>query len=134
MRRHFWTEETVSRNADKEGIPFADWLMNKQREFEQNTGVKWSAEQIHAGYNFLPCDEGVSAMPSMGRNTEQKIQNMYETVKGDSMSGYVTYFGMWDNTSWDLKGLMAAIKYLEKQGKARRTVNRMGKGTAFKLV
>jgi hypothetical protein len=73
-------------------------------------------------------------MPSMGRDTEQKIRSVCETVKGDSMSGYVTYFEMWNDTSWDLKGLMAAIKYMEKQGKAHRTVNRMGKGTAFKLV
>jgi hypothetical protein len=134
MTRHFWTEETVSRNANSEGIPFHEWVLNKQREFEKRTGVRWSAEQVHAGYNFLPTDEGIPPMPSVSPDTERKIRNVYLSLKGDGFSGYVTYFEVWEKTSWDLKGLAAAIKNLEKQGKARRTINRMGKGVCFKLV
>jgi len=134
MTRHFWAEETVSRNAEKEGIPFHEWVSNKQKEFEQRTGVRWSAEQAHAGYNFLPTDEGIQPMSSVNPDTERKIRNAYLSLKGDSFTGYVTYFEVWEETSWDLKGLTAAIKNLEKQGKARRTINRMGKGVAFKLI
>ena len=131
--KHFWTEETVARNADAASVSSHDWLIAKQRELEADTGVRWSIVHQHAGYGFHPIDTGIMAMDAVGRDTMQKIRLAYTRAEKD-FTGYVSYLQIQEETHWDLKGLMAAVKCLERLGIARRTVDRMGKPFAFKLV
>jgi hypothetical protein len=131
--KNFWTHETANRRAEAEGMGSADWIMAKQREFEANTGVKWSVANQQGGYMLHPIDDGVPVMHPVPRDTVQKIKAAYEAADKD-FTGYVTYLQINEDKGFDLKGLMAAIKGMEKDGLARRTVNRMGKGYAFKLV
>lgn len=131
--RYYWTEETVNRKADSEGIRPQEWVEARRKEFESNTGVKWGAASQHGGYAFHPIDDGMPVMHPVPRDTAQKIRIAYEAIGKDS-TGYVSYLQVYEHTGWDLKGLMAAIKGMERDGQARRTVDRMGKGYAFKLL
>jgi hypothetical protein len=39
----FWTEQVVNQNADKAGFPNPqEYLTAKQKEFERDSGVRWS--------------------------------------------------------------------------------------------
>jgi hypothetical protein len=50
------------------------------------------------------------------------------------IGGYVTYVQASERSGVSLRRLIPIVKWMEKAGRARRTVNRMGKGYAFKLI
>ena len=128
----FWTEETVNRKADQLGVSSHDWLLRTQHRFETETGVKWSVSHQGGGYQFDPVDEGVAAMS--GAAFEQVIVAACKLLPKIEFSGYVTYQQVAQASGVDLRMVMAIVKDMEKRGYALRTVNRMGKGYAFKLV
>jgi hypothetical protein len=59
--RTFWTEGVVGRNADKAGFQNPhEYLLAKAREFERDSGVKWSVSHQAGGYQFDAVDDGVA--------------------------------------------------------------------------
>jgi putative nucleotidyltransferase with HDIG domain len=132
--RTFWTEQTVNRSYDKAGFTNPqEYLTAKQKEFEKSTGVKWSVQHVNAGYAFHPIDEGVAVANTVSDEDVAAIRRVYDELPKD-FTGYVTYLSASEKTDIGLRRLMPIVKWLEKEGKARRTVDRMGKGYAFKLV
>ena len=128
----FWTEGTVNRLATLAGTRSHDWLRGKQTEFEKRFGVNWSVSHQHGGYQFSPVDEGV---PVHGVEAyEQTIVRAYKEMPRPAITGYVSYWEVFEKTGMDLRVIMGVVKDMEKRGYARRTVNRMGKGFAFKIV
>jgi hypothetical protein len=61
------------------------------------------------------------------------IRIAYRAIDKD-MAGYVTYLMASYESGISLRRLIPIVKWMEKKGMARRTVNRMGKGYAFKLM
>ena len=128
------TERTAIRNADKAGIRPHDWLNVRREELEKKTHVKWSISHAHGGYAFDPIDEGVSAGP-VSDEVIDSILWAHGKAESDGFSGYVRYLSVYQEIGYlPLSMIMRAVKWLEKKGRVRRTVNRMGKGYAFKLV
>lgn len=131
--KNFWTESTVNRNADRAGFPNPEaYLTAKEKEFERDSGVKWSASHGGGGYTFHPVDEGIPVANSVSPEDLELIRYAYKKMVAEFP--YVTYLAIHEKTGISLKRLMSIVKWMEKNGQARRTVNRMGKVHAFKLL
>jgi hypothetical protein len=129
----FWTEETINKAAAKaRGLPH-HWIQAKKAEFEASTGVKWSANHEHCGFKFYPCDEGIEAV-SHEFGVDDLIVDTWRQITKSRPMPYVSYL---DIAEWcpelNLKVIMESVKDMEKAGVALRTVDRMGKGVAFKI-
>ena len=132
--RNFWTERTVNRNSDKAGFTNSQEYLNaKAKEFESNSGVKWSISPGGGGYTFHPIDEGIVIASTVADNDLNAIKYAYKTIEKD-LTGYVSYLRVSETSEISLKQLIPIVKWMEKHGVARRTVDRMGKGFAFKLT
>lgn len=132
--KNFWTEAVVNRNSDKAGFSNPhEYLLAKQREFERDSGVRWSVSHGGGGYMFHPVDEGVPVASSVSDEDVKMIGWAYGRIEKD-VTGYVTYLDTSEESGIGLRRLIPIIKWMERQGRARRTVNRMGKGFAFKLA
>jgi len=132
--RNFWTEQTVNRNADRAGFSNPqEYLLAKKREFEADSGVRWSVVHGGGGYTFHPVDEGVPVPADVPEGTVSSLRTGYMLSERD-FGGYVTYLAAHETTDIPLFDLMGVVRWMERQGMARRTVDRMGKGYAFKLV
>ena len=126
-----WTEATVNRNADKEKLRPQEWLFKKQRQFEQAFEVQWSVCSQHGGYQFHAIDDGVAEIPSI--DFADKIAGIYRDLPKDA-TGYVTYLQVYEKMQSTMSVVIGVVKWMERQGMARRTVDRMGKGFAFKVI
>jgi hypothetical protein len=130
----FWTEQVVNQNADKAGFANSqEYLTAKVREFERNSGVKWSVSHGGGGYRFDPVDDGMPIANTVSDDDLEAIRFACRVIDS-GMIGYVTYLIVSEESGISLRRLMPIVKWMEKKGMARRTVNRMGKGYAFKLV
>lgn len=131
--RRFWTDETVARKAEQAGIRPQEWVTQQEGEFEKVTEVRWSASAMAGGWQFDPVDEGVDAPDAADRIMVAQVSEAWRESAKD-VTGYVSY---WTAKEWlgtvRLMDVMKAVKWLESKGRAVRTVNRMGKGFAFKL-
>ena len=132
--KNFWNEQTVNRNADRAGFANShEYIRAKEKEFERDSGVKWSAEHTAGGYRFDPVDEGIPVASSVADDDLASIRYVYEQMdKGGT--GYVSYLRVSEDSGISLRRLMPIVRWMEKQGTARRTINRMGKAYAFKLI
>lgn len=133
-KRVFWTDETVNRNSDKAGFSNPhEWCMAKQRELEKETSVKWSWYNAHGGYKFDAIDEGLPIANMVAESDLDSIRYSYKNAPKD-FTEYVDYLTIAKATNISLRRLIPIIKWMEKEGIAKRTINRMGKGYAFKLM
>ena len=128
----FWTDRTVNRNADKAGIRPVEWVDMQRKQYEKMTGVKWSWYTAHGGYQIDPVDDGIP-VSEVGMDIVAEVMDAYIATEKDAF-GYVSYMQVTHKSGLRLDDIMRAVKWMEKQGEARRTVNRMGKGYAFKIV
>ena len=124
----------MNRNSDKAGFANPhEYIIAKEREFERDSGVKWSAVHEAGGYRFDPVDEGIPVASSVAEDDLEAIR--YACGQQDKdVTGYVSYLRISEATGIGLRRLMPIVKWMEKQGMARRTGNRMGKVHAFKLT
>jgi hypothetical protein len=130
----FWTEQVVNQNADKAGFSNPqEYLTAKQNEFERDSGVRWSVSHGNGGYRFVPVDDGIPVANMVSDDDLGAIRIAYRAIDKD-MAGYVTYLMASYESGISLRRLIPIVKWMEKKGMARRTVNRMGKGYAFKLM
>jgi hypothetical protein len=129
----FWPEATVNRNSDKAGFANPqDYLSAKAKEFERDSGVKWSVSHQGGGYQFDAIDDGIPIASTVAEQDVEAIVFAYRGLE-KGFAGYVTYVQISEKTGISLRRLIPIVKWLERSQKARRTVNRMGKGYAFKL-
>lgn len=128
----FWTDRTAERNATKVGLRPAEWMELQRKAYERMTGVKWSWYTAGGGYQMNPVDEGMS-VSEPGTDLASEVEVAYAKAEKDAF-GYVTYMAVSMAGGPRLKELMGAVRWMEKRGKASRTVDRMGKGYAFKLT
>ena len=134
MMKNFWIEQTVNRNSDRAGFPNPhEYIRAKEKEFERDSGVAWSASHEAGGYVFNPVDDGVPTALSVAEDDLVLIRYAYGQMAKD-VTGYVSYLRVSERSGISLRRLMPMVKWMEKQGMARRTVNRMGKVYAFKLI
>jgi len=130
----FWTEATVHQNMKRLGFQNPqEYTLSIQTKLESSTGVKWSICRSNGGYAFHPIDEGISARDSVSDKDVTLIREAYEELPKDH-TGYVNYQRMSEKADMRLSRLIPIIKWMEKNGMALRTVDRMGKGYAFKLL
>jgi hypothetical protein len=127
----FWTEATVNKNADKEKLRPQKWICWKRAEFELATGVQWSACSQHGGYQFHAVDDGVAEIASI--EFADRIAGVYRDLPKD-VTGYVTYMQVYEKMQSTMSVVMGVVKGMERSGMAVRTVDRMGKGFAFKVI
>ena len=85
------------------------------------------------GYTFNPVDEGVPVPANVTEDAPRLLATGYGSAERD-FGGYVTYLSAHEETGIPLAELMGVVKWMERKGTARRAVDRMGKGFAFKLV
>jgi len=77
-------------------------------------------------------DDGISA-GTVGDDVIESVLNTYKELR-DGFHGYVSYFDVYSEIgNIPIALIMRAVKWLERNGAALRTVNRMGKGYAFKI-
>jgi hypothetical protein len=130
----FWTEETVNKNADKNGLRQCDWLSSKRHEFEVLTGVRWSICPERGGFQFHPVDDGIKPVTHELAMDFRIIDICRHIVTGREIP-YVSYLEIFKKgPDLNLRDIMEAVRDMEKRGLAMRTVDRMGKGYAFKIL
>ena len=132
--KKFWTDETVGKKADKAGKRVQEWLVQKQAEMEEETGVRWSSSFVGGGWSFDPIDQGVDAPDKIDEKLVETVIEAYRRTSKD-VTGYVSYWQAYESAKkLKLIDVIRVVRWLEEKGKAKRTVNRMGKGCAFKLT
>lgn len=130
-------EATVNKNADKCGMQPQTWLLARQMEFEEATGVKWSFWPSGDGWHFNPIDEGVEPISDYLISSEIIGAFAGARVNKTLLSGYATYWDVAKYLKLPLRLVMGVVKWMEKRDsefKAIRTVDRMGKGYAFRVT
>jgi len=130
--KHFWTDNTIRMKASEEGISPHEWILQKEKSLGETYDMKWSASPGGGGYSFYPIDDGVE--PIASPQYAEKIVRAYWELPKPEVIGYVTYLQVWSAMNTSMKIIMGVVKWMEKQGFARRTVDRMGKVYAFKLT
>lgn len=131
----FLKQSEVNRQATRKGISVHDFLLERQKKYGKQTGVKFSADHRNDGYDFHPVDDGVCAY----NNDELalKVEEIYwNHQKSQFVPQYMTYVEMWEclgKSDFELVDVIGTVKWMEGKGKALRTVDRMGKGYAFKM-
>lgn len=129
----FWSNITIQRTAAKKGMRECDWVQERRVFFEKKTGVKWSVCSGGDGIQFHPVDDFIEAI-DIDVVKYAVICKIREAYLGLAIAGdYVSYLQVSEKSGLDLKDLMGVIKGMEKKGLAHRTVDRMGKGYAFKM-
>ena len=129
-----WTQLSLDRYASHNGLANAsEAVLAICREYGKETNVKWDWVSAGGGVTVMPVDDGISPV-SRDELAEDTIRDSYETVK-DSVTGFASYWDVYlDNPLISLPDIMRCVRTMEKYSMARRTVNRSGKGYAFKLT
>ncbi len=110
-----------------------EFYKDKILDFERKTGVPWSCFHGHGKMVFLPFMHRELPEIKVEENSLELITIIKYWKQLKSELGYVSFLDISTASHMSLHQIMGIIKYLMKTGKAHVTVNRMGKGTYFKL-
>ena len=127
----FYSERSIIMLERKTGLGYSEFFNSEVIDREEDTGVKWVWGFISGGVSVMPVDRGQKAR-DLSEESQEIILDVYENLK-DSL-GFVSYFNISELAGIELPDIMSQVLSWEKQGLAKRTVNRMGYCEAFKIV